>query len=82
MRDYYGAARDQRKTGSELTAKSLRALACSLRKGDRIVYRDKEGLKSEGRFERAFPFLILLTNGATLTHWEYYALNGGNWNDA
>lgn len=78
MRDNHGAARDQRKTGAELTIKKLRGLAYSLRRGDRVIYRDKDGVKCEGYFQHTFPFLILLTNGSTLTHWEYYVLNNGN----
>lgn len=59
-----------------LTKAYLLRMAIQIRPGERVYYRNKDNKLRKGTVRRVLPFIILLTNGATLTHFEYWQLNG------
>ena len=58
-----------------LTRAHLLRMAVQIRPGERVYYRNKDNKLRKGTVRRVLPFIILLTNGATLTHFEYWKLN-------
>ena len=58
-----------------LTKVHLLRMAVQIRPGERVAYRDKDNKLRKGKVRRVLPFLVLLENGATMTHFEYWQLN-------
>ena len=58
-----------------LTKVHLLRMAAQIRPGERVAYRNKDNKLRKGTVLRVLPFLVLLENGATMTHFEYWQLN-------
>lgn len=58
-----------------LTKVHLRKTVARIQPGEKVYYKAHDDQVQKGTVRRVLPFIILLTNGATMTHFEYWQLN-------
>ena len=58
-----------------LTKIHLQELVQRIAQGEEVIYEDKDGNLRKNKVKSVYPFLILLQNGATLTHFDWWRLN-------
>ena len=58
-----------------LTKVHLQEMVQKIVQGEEVIYEDKDGNLRRNKVKSVYPFLILLRNGATLTHFDWWRLN-------
>ena len=68
----HGCKKDEK---VRLTKVHLHDLVQKIVPGEEVIYEDKDGNLRKNKVKSVYPFLILLRNGATLTHFDWWRLN-------
>ena len=68
----HGCKKDEK---VRLTKIHLHDLVQKIVPGEEVIYEDKDGNLRKNKVKSVYPFLILLRNGATLTHFDWWRLN-------
>ena len=68
----HGCKKDEK---VRLTKIHLHDLVQKIVPGEEVYYENKDGEIRKNKVKSVLPFLILLRNGATLTHFDWWRLN-------
>ena len=68
----HGCKKDEK---VRLTKIHLHDLVQKIVPGEEVIYEDKDGNLRKNKVKSVYPFLILLRNGDTVSHFDWWRLN-------